>query len=243
MNEITVPDAPELEGRIMTWPERAATVSITTQDHYSAAGELLTGIKGLQKEIDETFDPGIKKAHELHRDLLAKKREFSAPLSEAEKLIKDKMSVYLDEQEKKRAEAQRKAEAEARRQAEEQRRAEEEARLAEAAALESAGHKAAAAEVMAEAEAIAEQPIEPLTVVVASNAPKAEGVSSKMLYGAKLVNSRASVEYILANWDQWGATVEINMTPYNALARAQREAFRFPGMELTKTRSMASKAK
>src|SRR5690606_14674102 len=102
---------------------------ITDDASYTAAAELLKGIKALRGKIAETFDPHIKRAHEAHKALVKDKATAEAPLTEAEGVLKKTLVAYQQEQEA----IQR---AEARRLEEEARKAEEARRLEEAAAIE-----------------------------------------------------------------------------------------------------------
>ena len=55
---------------------------IVTAEEYTKAAPILAGIKALQKKIDDTFDPHIKRAFEAHRSLVAEKKSHLAPLAE-----------------------------------------------------------------------------------------------------------------------------------------------------------------
>ena len=103
--------------------KQANEIVIISQQQYTAAGVFLKGVKGLMKEINATFDPIVKKAHEAHKEAKAQQKKHLDPLESAERTIKGKMSNYYLEQERKRQEEQAKRDEQARR--EEQKRKQE----------------------------------------------------------------------------------------------------------------------
>lgn len=137
----------ELERRALSLPERARTFLIKDQVQLTAANDFLLGIKALQKEINETFDPIIKATNDAHREALAKKKKFEDPLVQAERIVKPMIATYLDEQERIR----RQKEAEAVLAEEKKRRLEEEA-LRRAMRAEMRGDSEKAAQILAKAE-------------------------------------------------------------------------------------------
>lgn len=154
-----------IEQKALSVPDRARSIEINDNESYVRAGELLKAIKDIRREIDETFDSVIKKAHEAHKEAVAKKKKAEAPLLEAEAIIKPRIAGYIAEQERIR-------QAEERRLQEEARKREEEARLAEAVHLESVGDKEAA-------ESVLDEPVAPPVVVLPKTTPKIEGISSR----------------------------------------------------------------
>lgn len=150
---------PELEQHVsacVLWSQQNA---IATPEQLQLTADHLKEIKTAQKQADEFFDPLVKQAYQLHKDIVARKKVLTAPLEESERIDKAKMLAYrqaeeakaeaerrrlqaiADEQARKEREKaeqaaarQRAIEAEARAKAEAARRAEEEAkRQAEAA--------------------------------------------------------------------------------------------------------------
>lgn len=82
------PNQQELETRALSFPEQAMKFKIVDQSSLDNASNFLIAIKGMRKEIDETFDPGIKKAYEAHKAAVALKKKFEKPLYEAEATVK-----------------------------------------------------------------------------------------------------------------------------------------------------------
>jgi len=123
-------------------PKYALTLKVNDQPTLDKANGFLRGVKSLTAKISETFDPQISKAHELHKSLLIEKKKFTSPLEEAERIIKRTIAAYLDEEDRKRrdAEAERaRVEAAARAEAEKSlkaiEKAEEKGDLAKAEAI------------------------------------------------------------------------------------------------------------
>jgi len=149
--------------------ERAITYSATvsklpaikTADEYLWAGKLWKTGKDLLEEINEGYDSLIKKAHELHKDALAKKAKYFVPTEAGVRAVKKLMSDYDTEQERIRK-------AEEVRLAEIARQQEEERLLAEAELAEKSGNKE-------EAQAIIDAPVYVPPVVVPKSVPKMEG--------------------------------------------------------------------
>lgn len=96
-----------------------AEQEIKDQTTYDKAAEAVRSVKALMKEVDSAFDDMIKKAHELHKTALSKKAVYADPLKDLEKKLKSKMTRWIAEQERIRAEEARKALEEQRRQEEE----------------------------------------------------------------------------------------------------------------------------
>lgn len=83
--------------------EQAGQLVVKCQADLETAKNLISNvIKALKKEMDDTFDGIIAKAHAAHKEAVAQKKRHYEPLEAAERLIKQKMGLYLDEQERHR---------------------------------------------------------------------------------------------------------------------------------------------
>ena len=82
--------------------KQAENYIIKNQLQYNNAGIFLKSIKGLQKQIKNTFDPLCKKAQEAHKSIVAEKKKHLDPVNKAEQVIKEKQIAYWNEQETKR---------------------------------------------------------------------------------------------------------------------------------------------
>jgi hypothetical protein len=85
--------------------EQAGRLVVKCQADLETAKDLISNvIKALKKEMDDTFDGIIAKAHAAHKEAVAQKKRHYEPLEAAERQIKQKMGVYLDEQDRLRRE-------------------------------------------------------------------------------------------------------------------------------------------
>ena len=205
----------------------ASTFEVTSQEELDSAGELLVDIKKIRKQIDETFDPHIKAAHAAHKNLVATKAKFNAPLEAAEGVLKARTGKYLQEQEAARQAEQRRLEAEARQQEQARRDAEAAAIRAQAEAqAKEAATKADAKAILAEAKqetaAIAAAPMI-VTAPVAPPAPVApKGVTKSTVWKFRIVDEKAIPhEYLL-----------IDEAKIGKIVRAMRGETRIAGVEV-----------
>ncbi len=162
---------------------------IANHDDYQRAAEFGRAIKQKVAVVKEFFKPLKDAAHKAHAAICEKEKSSLKPLESAEKLIKSSMSNYLEEQERKR----REAEESARKAAE----AAMERKLNEAVALSEQGKNDEADAALEEAEIM--DSVTP-TLTFDSNKPKADGVSTKVDYeivsidGSKVPTEAAGVE-------------------------------------------------
>lgn len=160
----------EVESKALTVVDQAKEVKITDAQSYTVAGNLWKNIKDMMAEVANTFDPIIKKAHDSHKEALAQKAKFYAPLESAYKSVKGLMSKWDEEQEKIRLAEQRRLEEIARKAAEEQ------ALLDAIAAEEEAKRNGATKEEAAqEAAAVLNEPVYVPPVVLPKETPKMAG--------------------------------------------------------------------
>jgi len=168
-------DLEKLKKDALGFPDRAKRIIVHDGKSLNLANEFLQSIKDLLKEIAETFNPIIKKAHEAHKEAVTKKKEHEAPLILAETTIKLHIGSYLEVQAAIRREAERKA-----REEEEARQKEEERILAEAKVLEDSGKEKEARSLEAEIPLPARVEIPP--------EPEAKGLSSKQILDTERIN-------------------------------------------------------
>lgn len=146
---------------------QAESLVIQTDEDYTFAGEFGKMLKKKAAQVTTFFKPMKDSAYQAHKAVCDREKAMITPLRNAEKTVKQAMSGYIVEQERKRKEA----EAAARRAAEEER----ERKLQEAAALEEAGDKDGAEIAMAEAVVMDEAAS---YSVPAASKPKVSGVST-----------------------------------------------------------------
>ena len=168
-------DLEKLKKDALGFPDQAKKIIVHDNETLMVANNFLTTIKAIKEEIGSAFNPIIKKAHEAHKEAVAKKKEHEAPLILAETTIKLHIGSYLEVQAIIRQKAERKA-----REEEEVRQKEEERILAEAKILEDSGREKEAQSLQAEIPLPARVEIPPEPVV--------EGLSLKQIVDTEQIN-------------------------------------------------------
>lgn len=198
----------EITERALTVPDQARAVEIKSNDDFVRAGEILLVIKDLRKQIDETFDPIIKKQHEAHKEAVAQKKKVDAPLVEAENIIKPRIAAWSAEQERIR----REEEARLRKIAQKE---DEDRRLHDAILAEETGDKAMSEEILS-------APAQSATVVVPKSVPKVAGVNMVKQWKFRIVNpAMIPREYLTPDEIKIGGVV-----------RALKDQAHIPGVEV-----------
>ena len=151
----------EISSKALSIIDQGKLVIIKIADDYAKAGELWITIKGIMKQVDESFDQIISKAHAAHKEAVAQKAKIYDPLKAVYVSVKQLMSKY-DEAQKEIARK------EAARLAEIARKAEEERLLQEAILAEEAGDKE-------ESAAILQEPVYVPPITVQKATPKLNG--------------------------------------------------------------------
>ena len=147
---------------------QAESLVIQTDEDYAFAGEFGKMLKKKASQVTTFFKPMKDSAYQAHKAVCDREKAMLTPLRNAEKTVKQVMSAYIAEQERKR----REAEEAARRAAE----AERERKIQEAATLEAAGD-ADGAEAAFEEAAIMDDAAS--YAVVPASAPRKTGKSSR----------------------------------------------------------------
>ena len=168
-------DLEKLKKDALGFPDQAKKIIVHDNETLMVANNFLTTIKAIKEEIGSAFNPIIKKAHEAHKEAVAKKKEHEAPLILAETTIKLHIGSYLEVQAIIRQKAERKA-----REEEEARQKEEDRILAEAQVLKDSGKEK-------EAESLeAEIPL-PARVDIPTE-PEVKGLSLKQILDIDQIN-------------------------------------------------------
>lgn len=174
---------------------QANAIIITDQDTYEGAGAFLTDVlKPARREIAETFGPIVTAAHATHKAAITQRKRHEDPLIDAERIVKAAMGAYLTEQRRVAAAAEAERMKAAREEA-------EAATLAEAARLEEAGHTEAAEEMIT-------APVVPIVSTPPPAAPKAAGVSARMVTKYRIINAAAiAPDYLMPDEKKIGQVV------------------------------------
>ena len=207
----------EVMKEVISIEDQAKALKIVSRETYIKAGELWKAIKAIRAKVAETFDGNIKKAHELHKGLVAEKKRHDGPLDEAERMVKRGMSDFDLEQERIRLAEQRRLEEIARKEAEE--RSLLEAIAAEEEAKRNGATKEEAAQ---EAAAIIDEPVTVAPVVIPKDVPKMQGGPVyRTIWKARIVNVKIIPrEYLVPD------PVKIN-----GVVRSLKGAANIPGVE------------
>lgn len=147
---------------------QAESLVIQSDADYATAGEFGKMLKKKASQVSTFFKPMKDSAYQAHKAVCDREKAMLAPLRNAEKIVKQAMSTYVAEQERKR----REAEEAARRAAE----AERERKIQEASDLEAAGDNEGAEAAFEEASIMDDAAS--YVVVPAAATPKVAGVST-----------------------------------------------------------------
>ena len=188
-------------------------IIIHNQLTLEKASDFVKGIKTLQKKVEETFNPIIQKALASHREAIAQRDKHLNPLKQAEAEIKNRISGYLAECERKRRDEELRLQREA-----EEKAAKERAKLEAKAekALEQ-GKNEKAEELLEKAENV-----EAVTPVVMPTVQKVNGISTRKTWRAEVTDFKALPdEYKIAD-----------QRLLDSIARATRGQKQIPGVEM-----------
>lgn len=203
--EFTLEPEPTLEERALSVPEQARELKVIDSDSWIRASNFLGVIKDLRKEIDDTLDPVVKKAHEAHKAAVAAKKKVEAPLVEAETYLRGDMSRYKREVDAANAAARRQAEIERQREVE---------------SLEQRGDLSAA-------DAVRMAPV----VVDAEGPPVGGGVDTRSIWRAEVTDKMALIRAV-AEGRVPEAVLAIDTKVLGSLARSLKGALNYPGVRV-----------
>lgn len=184
--------APATRDHLPTIVDEARTrASITSQVEYDAATALLTDvIQVALDEIDSTFDGSISQAHQLHKRLLATKRQVAEPWTRAKEILLQARETFRRaleaEQQRQRAELEAAMKREA-----------ERAKREEAQRLYIEGRDAEADAILDELAGGTVKPTISLPEVVPLR-PKSQGTAVRTLKRFNVLDARAlKPEYLI----------------------------------------------
>jgi dihydroxyacetone kinase-like predicted kinase len=169
-----------LEKRAANALEYVRELEIKDDLTLQTGNKVLVRIGEIRKEITDFFAEPIKKAHEAHKAILAKKKEAESPLIEAEGILKPKIRVYVIEQQRIKEEAERKA-----REEEERKKRETEEAMAKAVELENQGKVKEALDALDEAEKLEETKL----AVDIPQGPTMTGVHTRTYWKWRIVDA------------------------------------------------------
>jgi hypothetical protein len=185
---------------------QAKEIVVKDQAGLDKAAAFLVTIKRLKKEVGQSYDPVIKKAHDAHKEALAQKKKYEKPLNEAEKIVKGAMAPYVAEQDRLRREAEEKNRRE-QEEIERKKREEEERALQEAAKAEAEGRTQDVDNILDTAQAVIETPVAPKTTV--PQKVIRDGISSRLVWKWEISDAEAIPrEYLIPDEKKIGAALK-----------------------------------
>ena len=189
----------KLENETLKLKNSVMGIIVNDDISLNFANEFLISIKRSRKEINEAFNPIIKKAHEAHKEAIETKKKYEKPLIAAEMIVKPQIAAYFGALARKQREAEIAAE-----KAEEERRLKEEAQLKTAIEAENKGDFEKRDEIM-------EDVIPETKPVEYVPAPKLAGTSIRKIWKWKLVNLElVPREYLIVNTNAIMASIREN---------------------------------
>mgnify|MGYP001572389622 CR=1 FL=1 len=232
----------QVESHGLALLDQARALAVVDTESYQRAGLLRQGIKLYLKEVAEICDPMIEVTRKARDAALKQKKDLEGPALEVDKTLMGRM-VNHDQAQKARArEAElavqrerERLEAEARATAEGERQrlealAEEQA-VAEALEAEAKGDTEAAARILATPPAPVVVVPDPIFLPSPQiEVPRAEGISTREVWSAKIVNLPALVAAVAAG-HQPVVLLLGNQVALNQMARAQKGMLAIPGVE------------
>lgn len=204
--------------------KQAQDMKITNTSEYEAAGTALRNIKGQVKKVKDYWTGPKTKAKAAHQEIVEKEKAMLKYFADAETIIKKSMAAYLEAVERAKAEAE----------AEAKRRQQEEAMrfVDEAAKAEEAGDAQAAAINMAMAEMVSD-----MTAAQGIEAPKAQGVSARKTWKARVTDAQAVPAYF------GGMEIrKVDMAALNGIARMTKGTAQIPGVEFYEEATISARA-
>jgi len=190
---------------------KANDMEVRTREQYDSTAIFLKAIKAIQKQVKETFDPIVDKTRAAWKESVAQKDKHLNPLVEAERLVKKKVLLFLQEDARKRKAEEDRLAAEAR-----------ERERKEKAKLEKKAEKAEARGDMEKAEELREKKEEVhIPTPIIPDEKKKDGVSLPKIWKAKITDiNLVPREHMLPD-----------MVKLNKLAKAVKGTMQIPGVE------------
>jgi hypothetical protein len=203
--------------------EAATKMLVVDSDSYLAGCLIVKAWAAIDKQIDEAFDPDIKRANDLVKSMRETKKRYSNPLGEARTIAEGKLLSWKREDDARVAREREAAQAVARKEAEAQRKRELES-------LRKAGMRDMAKELKS-------VPVMVPTVSIPS-APKVTGVSTVKTWKAEVTDLRLLVQAVAKD----GSLIHLlkpDQPALNEMARRQKENLALPGVMAVCNESMS----
>lgn len=224
--------------------QTASVIQVVDEVSFGRAGEMLKTVKLYLRRVAEVFDPIVEAAHRAHKTAVEQRKGVEQYAVTAERMLKERMSVYEQEQARLRRAAEEAARREQERLEAEERarvaveearlRAEaEDKRLAEAVAAEQAGDAVRARALVEEPIVVA--PVAPRPVFVPPTPmarPKVEGVSFRDVWDFEIDNAALIPQEYLTP----------DLVRIRGVVQAMKSAANIPGVKVIPKRIAAVRA-
>ena len=230
--ELIPVEAKQLMKQALEFVGTLTEIKTSTEQEYQNVVELCKSCKSLFKTLEEKRDSLVRPFNTQVDEINAEFKVVTSKLKNGEKVIKDAMSKYAQEQEPIRIEEQRKLNAIA----EERRKKADEAaqkELDKANAYREQGRD----EMADKAEARAETKIEVATTIVApvvESKAKAQGASFKTTWTVRITDLRAAVLFCIDN-PMFQNHVTLDTKALDRVAQAAKGNLPIPGIEVNKS--------
>lgn len=271
-NLATIPQTPEIQApdadtvkrsmaimRVLTFCESVAVIrdgklaelkiKVSTPDEYQRAGQLLLTAKSYMKDLEETFGPERTRRFTAHRELCAELNKGLVPAEAIEKALALAITRFQREAELARQIEQKRLQDLAQKQAEEEQRQRQIENVLNAAIEAEASGNQELAEQIASAP-IDSTPAWVPPVILQSNVPKIDGLSSRTAWKARIKGDPGTADYdasflLLVKAVAAGTApmslLKLNDTALNQMAKAMKTQLNIPGTEAYQDTGLAGR--
>lgn len=226
---IEEPVEQQFEESALSVRDEAQALQIVDQGSYDLAAAKFSAVSALEREITAHYAPMKQAAHDAHKKVCEAEKKMIGPVQEAKKILSRAIGAFDEDQERRRQEEQRRLEAEARRLAEEE-------TLAAAVEAEQAGAQPE------EVEAVLSTPTLAVKIQAPPTYQRSSAVATREVWSAQVTNLQELVKAAAAN-PAYLIYLEANTTQLNSTARAQKSAFRVPGVRAACERIAAGRGR
>jgi len=206
MNQQPTPLQKQINSIVVT----AKSLVVQTAEHLQAASDFLVACGKRKEMVHKEFDDNIGKAFTLHKSLTAQRKRHLDPVIAAENSIKQKVSAYQIEEDRKKREEEAEAAKAARAEVEKEKTAESEQ-------LESEGYHEEAVAVKTE--------VRPVVKTVAPKVKAPAGLSFRTNWKIEVLDEKRLIK-------EAPQFAQANQTLLNATVKSLKEKCEIPGCKV-----------
>ncbi|HOK44353.1 MAG TPA: hypothetical protein PLK67_00375 [Bryobacteraceae bacterium] len=199
-----------------------------------SATDAVLEVATMTKAAEEHFRPYADAAHKLHKHITGVRKDIVDELSRERRRLEFMIASFDNEQAKKRKAEEDRLRREQEEKAAAERKAREDAAIAEAEKLQAEGKGDEAEQVIEAAARETEKPVMVPEVILPDPTPSAKesGVGTVKTYSAVVEDFLALIRAAAENPDAYARFLVPDQKTLNAMARAQKDLFRVPGVRL-----------